>query len=423
MLIDSLLAGYMRFAVQGQMKLQWAERPFLLRPQDTCERLLYIHIPFCETLCPYCSFHRIRFQPEIAARYFQCLRREIGIYRDRGFNFDAVYIGGGTPTVLPVELSSVIAYTRLLWPIQRLSVEAHPRHLTADTIALLQDAGIDRLSVGVQTFDDGLLDKLSRHGGPGTGREARARLTAVRDRFDTVNVDMIYNFPEQTPAQVLEDVRILRALEMDQITFYPLMKGGIDFGSAFGRIDLRREKALFLQIVNALGDSYEPVSGWCFARQRGTVDEYIVAHDEYAGLGSGAFGYVNGILYANSFDVNGYMASLKRSDLPIVAMRRFSAGARMRYDMLMRLFGGSLDLSDLAAKYGGHPSLRLGKELLLLQITGAVKRQGRCYYPTVRGRYHMVVLMREFFTGVNQMRDFLSCRMRGCGSDIKLARD
>ena len=408
MLIDSFISGYMRHAVRRQMNMQWLDRPFRPEPQGMRERLLYVHIPFCETLCPYCSFHRIQFEPQLAAAYFQSLRREIEIYKDLGFCFDSVYVGGGTPTVLPSELSSLLSFIRNLWPIERVSVEAHARHLTHETIAILKDAGIERLSVGVQTFHDGLLEKLSRHHGPGTGREAQERLQCVRGQFDTVNVDMIYNLPGQTPALLQEDIRILRELEMDQLTFYPLMEGGSDFRLVFGKLNVRREKNLFAEIVRALGVSYEPVSGWCFARHRGTSDEYIVAHDEYAGLGSGSFGYINGTLYANSFDVDRYMNAVTRGELPIVAFRAFSEGARLRYDLLMRLFGGSLDLAELAAKYGGHPTLRLWKELLFLRLSGAIVWRDGQFVPTPRGRYYLVIFMREFFTGTNRLRAFLS---------------
>ena len=408
MLIDSYLAKYMRYVVRRDVNVRWTDSRCLPRAGREQPRLLYVHIPFCETLCPYCSFHRIRFEPELATRYFQSLRHEIEIYRDMGFSFDAVYVGGGTPTVLPSELSSLILFIRGLWPVKQVSVEAHPNNLSPATIAILKDAGVDRLSVGVQTFNDGLLEELSRRDTLGTGRQVRRCLERVRGQFDTVNVDMIFNFPGQTPDMVLEDVRILRELAMDQLTFYPLMDGASDFQEVFGKVDERRERLLFMQIVEALSDAYEAASGWCFTRRQGMHDEYIVAHDEYAGLGSGAFGYIDGTLYANSFDVGGYMDALARADLPIVAARTFPQGARLRYDLLMRLFGGSLDLSEMAAKYGGHPALRLWKELLFLRFVGALVRRGRLYYPTSRGRYYLVILMREFFSGANRLRTFLT---------------
>ena len=409
MLIEPLLAKCMRLAVRRHLNMRWLEDDFHPHAGENGQaRLLYVHIPFCETLCPYCSFYRVRFEPDLADRYFRALRREVEIYHELGFDFEAVYVGGGTPTVLPRELSSLIERIRRTWPVKRVSVETHPHHLTRETVTILRDAGVNRLSVGVQTFDGSLLEKLSRLPSPGFADEALDRLRGVRGEFDTVNVDMIYNFPSQTADMVLRDVRAVRDLEMDQVTFYPLMEGGADFAKAFGKVDARRERVLFGRIVDELSDTYEPVSAWCFARRRGMPDEYIVAHDEYAGLGSGAFGYVNGVLYGNSFDVAEYIATLNRSKLPIVAVATFPDHARVRYDLLMRLFAGSLDLSDITAKHGWLRSAGLWKERVLFLLAGAVSRQDGRFVLTRKGQYYCVILMKEFFSGINRLRDFLS---------------
>ena len=406
--IEPFLAQYMRRAVRRQMNIEWVDSPFALRAEGPSPRMLYVHIPFCETLCAYCSFHRIRFEPEPAGQYFRSLRREIEMYKDRGFEFEDVYVGGGTPTVLPAELSSLIESIRQTWPIRQVSVETHPHHLTPGTIAMLSDAGVNRLSVGVQTFNGELLAKLSRGAPPDADSGTRERLQCVKGRFDTVNVDMIYNLPGQTADMVMADVEVIRDLEMDQVTFYPLMAGGEDFREIFGKIDMKRERLFFERIQAGLDGAYEPVSAWCFSRRRGMSDEYIVTHDEYAGLGSGAFGYVNGTLYANSFDLAAYTETLARSELPIVAAGSFSDRARVRYDLLMRLFGGSLDLSCVAARHGRRLARGLWKELLFLVLAGAVVRRDGRFVLTPRGRYHFVVLMREFFGGTNRLRRFLS---------------
>lgn len=411
MLIESILATHMRNVVRRHMNVAWARDGFRPRPGASRPDLLYIHIPFCETLCPYCSFHRVRFEADLARRYFRCLRREIEIYRDLGFDFEAVYVGGGTPTVLPDELAGLLECIRRVWPVKRVSVETHPQHLTPDTIAILRDAGVDRLSVGIQTFNDGILEELSRvpSRARGAGREARERLRRVRGQFDTVNVDMIYNFPKQTLDMVTEDVDVVRDLGMDQVTFYPLMQGGSDFTDVFGKLDVRRERLFFSRIQAAMDGAYEPVSAWCFARHTGMSDEYIIAHDEYAGLGSGAFGYVDGVLYANSFDINEYIDALARSDLPIAAVGTFPAQARVRYDLLMRLFNGALDFSRLKARHGRYRAAGAWKELLFLLLAGTVTRSNGCFRLTPKGRYHCVTMMKEFFCGANRLRDFLSC--------------
>ena len=135
------------------------------------------------------------------------------------------------------------------------------------------------------------------------------------------------------------------------------------------------------------------------------IDEYIVDHDDYAGLGAGSFGYLHGTLYSNTFDIPLYIERLNRGVLPIVARKQFSRLDQIRYYSFMKLFGGSLELRSIKNNYGTLAVLRMWKELLLLLLIGAVKTKKRKLLLTDRGYYLWVVLMREFFTGVNIFRE------------------
>src|SRR5512136_1400613 len=126
------------------------------------EAALYIHVPFCRTLCPFCCFNRYLFKEDLARRYFASLRRELDMYLERGFKFSNFYFGGGTPTVLMDELLSFIDCLRAKCAVNEISLETTPTELTPRTIAQLKQAGIRRLSVGVQSFDDDLLKAMGR---------------------------------------------------------------------------------------------------------------------------------------------------------------------------------------------------------------------------------------------------------------------
>jgi len=139
------------------------------------------------------------------------------------------------------------------------------------------------------------------------------------------------------------------------------------------------------------------------------IDEYIVDYDEYAGLGSGSIGYLNGVCYANTFDVRTYIDQIDRGKLPLAASRIFSVRDRLRYDFMMKLFGTRLNVTDLRKKYGGD-FLRLLPDLLAFSLIGALAWQPPEIVLTKRGRYAWVILMREFFTAVNNFRDY--CRGR-----------
>ena len=129
--------------------------------------------------------------------------------------------------------------------------------------------------------------------------------------------------------------------------------------------------------------------------------------DDYAGLGSGAIGFLDGTCYANTFDIPRYIAYLGRGVLPVWAARRFGARERLRYDFVMKLFSGTLDIEASQRKHGSFWR-RLWPDVLAFRLAGALRRDGGRLYLAPRGRYLWVVMMREFFTAVNNLRDF--CR-------------
>ena len=188
--------------------------------------MLYVHVPFCRELCPFCSFHRIKYREDVAQTYFDMLSVELDRYAESGFSFTTVYVGGGTPTVLPERLEEVLGHARELWPLKEVSVETTPGDLSPEGIKALQRGGVNRLSVGVQSFHNDLLASVNRLHKYGSGPEIQKRLREVIGVFDTVNVDLIFGFKGQTRAQLITDLEIAKDLQADQITCYPLMTSG-----------------------------------------------------------------------------------------------------------------------------------------------------------------------------------------------------
>lgn len=396
------------------LKFEEGIPPSLPACNDDKQRLLYIHIPFCEELCPYCSFHRVRFAEALTRNYFGALINEIKLYREKGYNFTGIYVGGGTPTVLIDELADMLQYARESFSIREISVETNPNHLTPQNIDVLRHAGVNRLSVGVQTFNDGLLKKIGRFEKYGSGEVIAEKLGNVQGCFDTVNADMIFNFPTQTPPMLKDDLDILLGLKMEQITFYPLMVSTITqclMDEAIGKVNFSREKKLYNLITGRLTHNYDSSSAWCFSRKKSAgvlIDEYVVDYDEYAGLGSGAIGYLHGICYANTFDINKYIVFLNQNKLPLMAFRKFYRNDQIRYDFLMKLFSTKMNIAALEEKYDGKFLKSLWKEMIAFVLAGAFRYFPPNLYLTPRGRYLWVIMMREFFIAVNNFREF--CR-------------
>ena len=152
-MLTSLMTRYLRRTNRAVLSFRDVCEPAELPgPVPGTQYLLYVHIPFCEVLCPFCTFHRVEFQKEKASHYYRALRREIRSYHQLGFDFTEVYVGGGTPTVIPEELGETLSLIRSLFSVRGISVETNPDHLRPSVLTLLKDAGVNRLSVGVQSL-------------------------------------------------------------------------------------------------------------------------------------------------------------------------------------------------------------------------------------------------------------------------------
>jgi len=375
--------------------------------------MLYVHIPFCEKLCPYCSFNRVEYDEALCREYFGALKKELGLYRERGFDFQDMYVGGGTPTIMMDELADLLAAAKAGFSIRRISVETNPNHLTDGNLDILRKAGVNRLSVGVQSFDDGLLKAMDRYEKYGSGQAIAARLKEIAGVMDTLNADMIFNFPGQTAEMLDHDIDVLLGTGVDQVTCYPLMACSRvrhlmedKLGPAGGG----REKEFYRRITDRLVPPYHFSSAWCFSRKEGMIDEYIVEYEDYAGLGSGSIGYLSGTCYAGTFNIRQYIERVNRGEIPVTASRAFSMLEQADYGFLMKLFGLKLDPARMRGKYGAEFDRFIKPVLFAFQLCGAVRydRKAGQYILTPRGRYYWVIMMREFFTAVNNFRDF--CR-------------
>ena len=377
--------------------------------------LLYIHIPFCESLCPFCSFHRVEHHAERTKDYFSALRTEILAYYEAGFDFIDIYVGGGTPTVAPEELTQVLKLCNELWDISGISIETNPDHLQQPILDQLLDAGVTRLSVGVQSLDDQLLKEMGRYDTYGSGADILERLRLTQGQFPTFNVDMIFNIPHQTIDSLNNDLQLLRSLEIDQISYYPLMPSTttqLAMSRQMGSVDFENERCMYDIIRTCLTPEYEAGTAWSFSHKNAAIDEYIVDHDEYLGLGSGAFSFLNGTTYATTFSINHYLDRMDRGQTAMTSSRSMTTMEQLQYDFLMKLFGLRMDKEAMTRKHGPGWRRRLWKEFTLFKFLGAIEENPEEICLTPEGRYYWVIMMRDFFIGINDFRTQMRARIR-----------
>ncbi len=368
---------------------------------------LYIHIPFCRTLCPFCCFNRYPFKEDKARQYFKNLKRELDLYIQKGFRFSDFYFGGGTPTVLMDELIGFIEYLKENFEVKRISLETTPREITRENIDLLKATGINRLSIGVQSFDDDTLKTMGRL--LSSGEEMKEKLLMAEGEFDTLNVDFVFNFPNQSIEKFEADVETFKNLAIDQATFYPLMasphkKDALE--RRFNRIDTSREKQFYDVILRELyADGYKASTVWCFSKGERMIDEYIVDSDDYIGIGSGSVSIVDGEFYVNSFSLDRYQEFLDNNRLPLVGWRKLSEAEYLRYYLLTKLFGMAIDKGEFYQKFQADIEGKLRGELLFFRRFGLVQGKEKISV-TKKGMYPVSAMMREFFTSLNSLREY-----------------
>ena len=379
-------------------------------PQPGHQYLLYAHIPFCKTLCSYCTFHRFLFKEHKAREYFVNLRKEMDYVKALGYDFTSMYIGGGTTTILEDELIRTIEHARTLFPgIKEVSCETDPLQIATPTFRNLKGL-VDRMSIGVQSFNDDILKMTERYDKFGSGALIYERLQEALELFPTTNVDMLFGFRGQDLEMLQRDMDLLVELNPRQITTYPLMvtsqtRKSVKQTIAAKGIELADQYAV---IMNTLGNHYRQLTSWTFGRTHDEgFDEYVVDHDEYLGVGSGAFSFLGSSLYVNTFSLRRYNERIKEGKTGVERRRQFDKHAVLQYRLLLGLFSARLSRKYFREVHGVDIDKALFKEMLGLRIAGAIKDNPEDpdnLIVTDAGKFLGLVLMKAFYSGMDNVR-------------------
>lgn len=379
-------------------------------PQPGHQYLLYAHIPFCKTLCSYCTFHRFLFKEHKAREYFVNLRKEMDYVKALGYDFTSMYIGGGTTTILEDELIRTIEHARTLFPgIKEVSCETDPLQIATPTFRNLKGL-VGRMSIGVQSFNDDILKMTERYDKFGSGALIYERLQEALELFPTTNVDMIFGFRGQDLEMLQRDMDLLVELNPRQITTYPLMvtsqtRKSVKQTIAAKGIELADQYAV---IMNTLGNHYRQLTSWTFGRTHDEgFDEYVVDHDEYLGVGSGAFSFLGSSLYVNTFSLRRYNERIKEGKTGVERRRQFDKHAVLQYRLLLGLFSARLSRKYFREVHGVDLDKALFKEMLGLRIAGAIKDNPEDpdnLIVTDAGKFLGLVMMKAFYSGMDNVR-------------------
>lgn len=363
---------------------------------------VYIHIPFCEHICYYCNFNKVFIQGQPVDAYLAALLKEIKLSLQQHPDTDikTIYIGGGTPTALSAtQLDYLLGGLEEILPVtqvEEFTVEANPNDLlNGDKLQVLKDHQVNRLSIGVQSFNDEVLKKIGR---THTAAQAiQAVQNAQQAGFDNMSIDLIYRLPGQDLVDFGKSLQQALALDIPHYATYSLI---LEQKTVF--YNLMRRGKLQLPSQDMEADMYQLAMDE-FAKHG--VDQYEISNfakpgyqshhnlmywhnQHYFGFGAGASGYLDDTRYQNFGPIKQYMAPLANDQLPILASENITRNQQIEEQLFLGLrLNAGVSKAAFKARFGTDLLTVYPTIIPKLIAQGLLAESQASYYLTERGRF------------------------------------
>ena len=271
---------------------------------------LYIHIPFCNKICDYCDFTKLQYFRNFAVSYLKALKDELKSYKIK--NLKTIYIGGGTPTALEDDL--FLELLKMIEPytkgVEEYTFEANPESLTLKKIKMLKEHSVNRISIGVQTTNDKILQAVNRDH---TFEQVKTAIKNLKDNgIDNINVDLILGLPHSSKKILKEDLKNVLSLDIKHISCYGLT---VNPHTALYNNGFKEPESDVLrdfydeveQTLKSQGFVHYEVSNWAKPGYQSKHNLTYWRNEEYYGCGLGASGYIKDIRYKNTVNLSQYL--------------------------------------------------------------------------------------------------------------------
>jgi len=312
---------------------------------------LYLHFPFCIAKCPYCDFNSYQLEKDNqVSSYISALHREISAYSPKlkKSNISTIYMGGGTPTILSgVQIYNIVEFCKDKFNIDKnaeITIEANPGTLDAEKIKLLIESGINRLSLGAQSFNNLLLKKLGRiH----NTKDIIDSYYLARERgFSNINLDIMFALPDQTIEDFKVTLKKAVSLKSDHLSLYNLT---IHPETAYyrkykkGQLQLPNEDEEFnmyrwaINFLEEKGFEHYEIANFARPHKRSMHNLIYWQNQPYLGIGAGAYSFLKGYRYINFKDPVKYIQEVMNGKLPIDQGEKLSLKKRMIETIILGL--------------------------------------------------------------------------------------
>ncbi|MGT2846814.1 radical SAM family heme chaperone HemW [Streptococcus massiliensis] len=356
----------------------------------------YVHVPFCTQICFYCDFSKVFIKNQPVDDYLVHLMQEVDSYDIRTLR--TLYIGGGTPTALSAKQLDFLLQEldkRLdLSQIEEFTIEANPGDLTAEKVEVLAASKVNRVSLGVQTFDDLMLKKIGRSH---TVKDIYDNIDRLKQAgFHNISIDLIYALPGQTIDQVKENVARAIGLDIPHMSLYSLI---LENHTVFmnrmrrGKLNLPQEDTeaeMFDYIISELeqaGFEHYEISNFSKPGFESRHNLMYWDNAEYYGLGAGASGYVDGIRYRNHGPIRHYLKAVEEGNAR-VHEEVLSKQEQMEEEMFLGLRKKSgVSITRFSQKFGEDFKKIYGDVVAELATDGLLKVEHDVVRMTKKGLF------------------------------------
>ncbi|HPI91724.1 MAG TPA: radical SAM family heme chaperone HemW [Deltaproteobacteria bacterium] len=365
--------------------------------RETTTAGLYLHIPFCKTRCAYCDFFSVT-DTDLIDAFVRALLREMVAYSEEFREFDTVYIGGGTPSLLSLrQVEMILERVHRVFSIlpgAEVTMEINPADWGREHLSMARELGINRISIGVQSFDDRELSLLGRR--HSRKQAVRTLKDAAAAGFDNLSLDLMYGLPGQSCHQW--EASLVQALDFGptHLSCYELeIKGLTPLGRRIerGELPLRTEddqRAFFMRTSEFLEDSgfvhYE-ISNFAKGMDRASRhNQKYWDHTPYLGIGPSAHSFREVRRWWNHASVTAYVRDLDAGKRPVSGMEELSTEQLVLEALFLGLrTKGGIDLGRFRCRYGCNLMEEKGPELEELCRAGLIEIEGEIIRPTRSG--------------------------------------
>lgn len=357
-------------------------------PFAECENLgLYVHIPFCKSICNFCPYCKVRYSAELCDRYIDSLIKEIHIVGSQHIGrkkVTSLYCGGGTPALAANRIKDIVdALNDHFIITEGIGLELHPDNVNVEVLQTLKKAGVTKISIGIQSFCDKYQKILGRK--KVDTAEMMSALAAVP--FETVSMDFIFALPEQTYDDLKSDIDTAFSMGANHVAIYPF----IDFTFTKSPVSTmpKKEKRELLDAITqyCLGKGYSRNSIWTFSSEL-DANYSSMARDNFLGFGCSATSLFKGQFKINTFDVESYCERICSGNLATSLTIRFTKRQRMIYWLFWTAYSTRVNATDFEKFFGVPLKKMYGFELWIAKRLGFINEHDGTYEMTLKGAFY-----------------------------------